>query len=127
MMEKLLWRLLFILSPIALLAGPAQAMTLSFSWGPTKACFDSKSPPIRLKGVPRKTVAIRFRMKDLDAPNYPHGGGTVKYRGRNYFPYGSFRYRGPCPPRPHRYRITAEALDRNGRVLARAHAVRRFP
>ena len=106
--------------------GPAQAMSLSFSWGPTKSCFDSKSPPIRLRGVPRGTKKIRFRMKDLDAPNYPHGGGVVAYRGRNYFPYGSFRYRGPCPPTRHRYRITAEALDANGRVLARASAVRPF-
>ena len=104
----------------------AGAMSLSFSWGPTKSCFDPKSPPIRLRGVPRGTKKIRFQMKDLDAPHYPHGGGVVAYRGRNYFPYGSFRYRGPCPPTRHRYRITAEALDANGRVLARTFAVRSF-
>ncbi len=104
----------------------AHAMSLSFSWGPTKSCFDRNSPPIRLRGVPKGTKKIRFRMKDLDAPMYPHGGGVVKYTGRNAFPYGSFRYKGPCPPSRHRYRITAEALDASGRVLARASAVRSF-
>ncbi|HHN73461.1 MAG TPA: phospholipid-binding protein [Thermopetrobacter sp.] len=102
-------------------------MSLRFSWGPTKSCFDRRSPPIRLSGVPKGTVAIRFVMKDLDAPNFYHGGGTVRYRGRNSFPYGAFSYKGPCPPSPHRYRITATALDRKGRVLATASAVRRFP
>ena len=120
--------------PLALLAGalllPAQAasaMSLSFSWGPTKSCFDRNSPPIRLSGVPKGTVKIRFRMKDLDAPMYPHGGGTVQWKGQRSLPYGAFRYKGPCPPSRHRYRITAEALDANGRVLARASAVRPFP
>jgi len=106
---------------------PARAMSLSFSWGPTKSCFDRNSPPIRLKDVPKGTKKIRFRMKDLDAPDYPHGGGVVTYTGRNTFPYGSFRYKGPCPPSRHRYRITAEALDANGKVLATASAVRPFP
>ena len=106
---------------------PAHAMSLRFSWGPTKSCFDRNSPPIRLTGVPKGTKKIRFRMKDLDAPTYPHGGGVVQYKGKNYFPYGSFHYKGPCPPRRHRYRITAEALDGNGKVLARASAVRTFP
>ena len=36
------------------------AMSLSFSWGPTKACFDRNSPPIRLKGVPRGTPFRRI-------------------------------------------------------------------
>ena len=105
----------------------AWAMSLSFSWGPTKACFDRNSPPIRLKGVPRGTKRIRFFMKDLDAPHFRHGGGVVDYKGGNVFPYGSFRYKGPCPPSRHRYRITAQALDANGKVLATASAVRAFP
>ena len=102
-------------------------MELSFEWGPTKSCFDPNSPPIRLKDVPKGTKRIRFHMKDLDAPLYPHGGGAVRYTGKNVFPYGTFRYKGPCPPSRHRYRITAEALDAQGRVLAKASAVRPFP
>lgn len=114
--------MMFLFNPAA-----AQAMSLSFSWGPTKACFDRNSPPIRLRGVPKGTKKIRFYMKDLDAPHFRHGGGVVKYTGRNVFPYGSFRYKGPCPPSRHRYRITAQALDARGKVLATASAVRNFP
>lgn len=126
----------FRLKPAALLAiplftimlsGQALAMSLSFTWGPTKACFDRNSPPIHLRGVPKGTKKIRFYMKDLDAPNFRHGGGVVRYTGKNVFPYGSFHYRGPCPPTRHRYRITAQALDASGRVLATASAVRTFP
>ena len=127
-MPGLKWLSLPLLAGMLLLpAGSASAMSLSFSWGPTKSCFDRKSPPIRLSGVPKGTKKIRFRMKDLDAPMYPHGGGTVKWRGQRSLPYGAFRYKGPCPPSRHRYRITAEALDANGRVLARAAAIRPFP
>lgn len=40
----------------AILVGMATAahagMGVSFDWGPTKKCFDSKSPPMRLSGVP---------------------------------------------------------------------------
>ena len=113
---------------VALLpAIPASAMSLSFSWGPTKKCFDSKSPPMRVKGVPKGTKKLRFRMVDLNAPNYPHGGGTVRWRGKSSIPYGAFRYKGPCPPNPHTYRFTVEALDGKNKVLAKARAKRRFP
>ncbi|PLX38786.1 MAG: phospholipid-binding protein [Hyphomicrobiales bacterium] len=100
---------------------------MSFSWGPTKKCFDSKSPPISMRGVPKGTAKLRFRMIDQDAPNYPHGGGTVKWTGKGSLPYGAFRYKGPCPPRPHTYQITVEALDKSNKVLAKARAKRRFP
>jgi phosphatidylethanolamine-binding protein (PEBP) family uncharacterized protein len=66
-------------------------------------------------------------MTDLDVPDYPHGGGTVAYTGSGGLPYGAFRYRGPCPPSPHVYRMTAEALDGSGKVLATATAKKRFP
>ena len=108
-------------------ATPASAMSMSFTWGPTKQCFDSKSPPITLKGVPKGTAKLRFRMIDADAPNYPHGGGTVSWTGKGSLPYGAFRYKGPCPPRPHTYQFTAEALDKSGKVLATARARKRFP
>jgi len=35
----------------SLTAAHAQ-MAISFDWGPTKKCFDPKSPPIRLSAVP---------------------------------------------------------------------------
>lgn len=108
---------------------PAGAMSLSFSWGPTKKCFDSKSPPMTLGGVPDGTVKLRFRMIDQNAPSYPHGGGTVKWSGgsKGSLPYGSFSYKGPCPPNPHTYQFTVDALDKSGKKLATAKAQKRFP
>jgi phosphatidylethanolamine-binding protein (PEBP) family uncharacterized protein len=107
--------------------GAASAMGLSFEWGPTQKCFDPHSPPMSVSDVPAGTRTIDFQMHDLQAPNFHHGGGTVRYRGKNAFPYGAFTYKGPCPPEPHTYRFTATALDKDGKVLAKATAERRFP
>ena len=104
----------------------ANAMSLSFSWGPTKKCFDSKSPPIRVSAVPKGTKKLRFMMRDLDARSFYHGGGSVTYRGKNRFAYGTFRYKGPCPPRRHRYQFTVTAIGAGGKVLATARATRSF-
>jgi phosphatidylethanolamine-binding protein (PEBP) family uncharacterized protein len=108
-------------------AGAQAAMTVSVSWGPTKKCFDPHSPPIRLSGVPKGTAKLSIRMVDLNAPNYPHGGGTVAYEGQRSLPYGAFRYRGPCPPSPHVYQFTVKALSKAGKTLATAKARKRFP
>lgn len=118
---------LLVVGATVLSASSAHAFGMSFSWGPTKKCFDSKSPPITLAAVPKETVKVRFRMVDLDAPGYPHGGGTVAYSGKDQIAYGAFRYKGPCPPSPHTYTITAEALDAKGKVIAKASARKRFP
>lgn len=112
---------------VTALCGPARAMDMSFEWGPTKKCFDGKSPPITLSGVPAGTAKLRFRMTDLDAPNFNHGGATVAYGGQKKLAYGAFRYRGPCPPSPHVYEIRVDALDAKGKVIAKAKARRRFP
>ncbi len=108
-------------------ATSANSMSMSFSWGPTKKCFDSKSPPITMRKVPEGTKKLRFKMVDLNAPNYPHGGGTVKWKGNGKLPYGAFRYKGPCPPSPHTYEFTVKALGSGNKVLATAKAKRRFP
>ena len=102
------------------------AMSLSFDWGPTKRCFDANSPPIKLRQVPKGTALLRFRMRDLNAPSYNHGGGTVKYTGKNSLPYGAFRYKGPCPPRRHTYEITVDAINAKGKRTATAKFRRSF-
>jgi phosphatidylethanolamine-binding protein (PEBP) family uncharacterized protein len=113
----------------ALLAAPeaASAMGLAFEWGPTGQCFDKKSPPVTLSDVPAHTAQLRFKLVDLDAPDYPHGGDTIQYAGKESLPYGAFHYTGPCPPSPHTYRLSVEALDDGGKVLAKAEATQRFP
>jgi len=105
----------------------ASAMGLAFAWGPTQKCFDPKSPPMTVSAVPSGAKKLRVHMTDLDAPDYPHGGGTVAYNGNGKLAYGAFHYRGPCPPSPHTYRMTVEALDGSGKVLATATARKRFP
>lgn len=106
----------------------ASAMGLSFDWADTKKCFDPKSPPFTLSGVPKETKKLRFRMVDFQAPNYNHGGGTIKYTGTNKIARGAFRYKGPCPPSgSHTYQWTVEALGDGGKVLATAKAKRKFP
>ena len=71
--------------------------TADFSWEGTASCFDPKSPPFSLTGVPAGTKRLKFAMTDLDAPSYPHGGGTVAYSGQNQVGRGAFSYQGPCP------------------------------
>ena len=114
--------------------GSASAATLSvsFKWGKTPACSSGypstvKSPAFKVSRVPKGTKMLRFRMTDLDVPSYPHGGGTVKYHRKSKIPAGAFRYTGPCPPVPHTYYWSVEALGASGKVLAKGGARRGFP
>ncbi len=120
------------LAVLALIGGPmTHAQTgfaVDFTWEGTAPCFDPKSPPFTLSGVPAGTKALRFAMKDLDAPNFPHGGGTVPYRGQSRIERGAFAYKGPCPPSgQHRYQWMVEAQDGGGKTLATATAMKKFP
>lgn len=125
-MLKSLFSSILLGSLVFLAPSSASAMGLSFSWGPTKKCFDSKSPPMKVSGVPKGTVKLKFRMVDLNAPGYNHGGGTVKYKGSGKLGYGAFRYKGPCPPAPHVYKFTVKAVNAKGKTLAKASAKKRF-
>lgn len=88
----------------------------------------TRSPAFTLADVPEGTATLDFRMVDLDAPNYNHGGGTIAYAGSAEIPAGAFTYRGPNPPSgSHRYRWTVEALDASGATLARGMATESFP
>jgi len=125
--------LLIALVALGLSATTAAAeFTLSFQWGATPACSTGRaktvaSPQFVLRGLPAGTDTVEFRMKDLDAPNYNHGGGKVKVSASGTVPPGAFRYKGPCPPgSAHTYRWTATAR-KGGKTLGKAVATRRFP
>jgi phosphatidylethanolamine-binding protein (PEBP) family uncharacterized protein len=120
-------RFLLSVGFVFLMLTPAKAMNVSFEWGQTKSCFDSKSPPMTLNAVPKETKKLRIKMVDRNVPSYPHGGGKVDYTGQKKLEYGAFKYTGPCPPEPHIYEFTVEALDSAGKVLALAKAKRKFP
>lgn len=80
--------------------------------------------------VPQGTATLRFRLTDLDATDFNHGGDDVTFNGQETLPYGAFAYKGPCPPdpsRPHHYQLSLQALDANGVLLSTAKAQRSFP
>jgi phosphatidylethanolamine-binding protein (PEBP) family uncharacterized protein len=126
-------RQLCVASAVLLLMGGAvsQAQTsfaVDFTWAGTGKCFDSQSPPFTLSGVPAGTKVLSFSLKDLDAPNFQHGGGSVPYHGQDRIARGAFSYKGPCPPQgQHRYQWTVEARDGAGKTLATATVMKAFP
>jgi phosphatidylethanolamine-binding protein (PEBP) family uncharacterized protein len=113
-----------ILSAVVLVSSEARAFSMSFRW-----C--SASPEFQLRDVPKGTATLDFHMQDLMVPSYPHGGGSVPYRGEASIPCGSLSgsYRGPSPPPPqiHTYRWTVKALDASGKPLATATSQRKYP
>jgi phosphatidylethanolamine-binding protein (PEBP) family uncharacterized protein len=106
----------------------ANALTVAVDWTGTAKCFDTQSPVFKLKGVPKSAKQLRFAMMDLNAPNYPHGGGTVSYSGQAQLSKGAFRYTGPCPPDGvHQYHWTVEALDASGQTIDSGKVTAPFP
>lgn len=102
-------------------------MDVAFEWGPTKKCFDKKSPPIKLAGVPEGTSKLLIKMIDQNASDFNHGSGSLTYKGQPQLPYGAFTYKGPCPPSgTHFYKITVKAVDAAGKVLAAGAATQPF-
>jgi phosphatidylethanolamine-binding protein (PEBP) family uncharacterized protein len=119
--------MLVLVAALAAAPVPAFAFSIAVDWAGTAACFDPQSPAIRLADVPKGTASIAFHMTDLDAPAFPHGGGSVAYTGQATLAKGAFGYKGPCPPAPHRYRWTAQARDAGGHLLGRAQTTLAFP
>jgi len=110
------------------LSAQAPAFSVDVTWAGSKACFDPLSPPFTLSGAPPSTRQLRFAMKDLDAPDFLHGGGVVAYDGQRLIPRGAFSYRGPCPPSgQHRYQWTVVAEVVAGHAQATATVTKRFP
>jgi phosphatidylethanolamine-binding protein (PEBP) family uncharacterized protein len=106
----------------------AAEFLVDFTWEGTASCFDPQSPPFTVSSAPQGTKSMNFEMKDLDAPSYPHGGGTIPYSGQSEVKRGAFAYRGPCPPSgQHSYQWTVKALDERGNALAVVHVTKKFP
>ena len=111
-------------------AANAAALGLRFTWAGTAAC--STTPPaFAISNIPKETKYLDFRLTDLDAPHYLHGGGEIAYSGSGDIPAGAFdgAYNGPCPPggTRHSYVWTVRALDANRKVIAEGKATGRFP
>jgi phosphatidylethanolamine-binding protein (PEBP) family uncharacterized protein len=89
--------------------------------------FGGKAFVFKLKNLPEGTNKVVFKLKDLDVPQYNHGGGTVKLSSGGTMPGGVFKYKSPCPPDgPHTYEWTATA-KKGGKTLAKASASKVYP
>ena len=109
-----------LLGAATLAPAPASAFSASFSWAGIAACT-GMSPAFRISAAPAGTKQLRFKMVDLNVPDYAHGGSTVAYTGGTVAP-GAISYIGPCPPAgtKHTYRWTIEAIDGGGKELGTA-------
>ena len=118
-----------VLWPLTALAQGGFAVTPT--WEGIKACsgqpITSPSPAFSMAGVPAGTAELEFRMIDLDAPGFNHGGGKVRYAGQARIPPGVFQFIGPCPPQTHRYEWTVTARDGSGKLLGTARAIKNYP
>lgn len=122
------------LAGLALSAAPAVAeFSISFAgWGDIPRCTSGYpntvgNPRFAVRDVPAGTATIEFRLKDLDAPGYNHGGARLQMSADGVVPFGTFTYKSPCPPGGvHTYEWRATAR-RGGKVLGRATARRRYP
>jgi phosphatidylethanolamine-binding protein (PEBP) family uncharacterized protein len=107
------------------------AFAISPSWEGIAACngrpVTSPSPKFRVANAPAGTVQLEFKMSDIDAPLFSHGGGKVAYGGSSEVAAGAFTFTGPCPPATHRYEWSVVARDAQGKSLGTAKAVIKYP
>ncbi len=120
-------------SSLLLCANMAAAeFAISFNWGDIPRCTSGRpntvgSPAFKITDLPEGTTEVIFKLKDLNAPGYNHGGGKVKVSSSGTLPSGAFKYKSPCPPNgKHTYEWRATAKG-GGKVLGKAKARRKYP
>lgn len=104
-------------------------LKVKFSWKKTKKC-SNYSPKILVSNIPKGTKSFNVKLKDFDAPDWNHGGGTVPFKGSGIIKAGALKsgYNGPCPPSgSHRYQFTVHVIDKDGVIIGIGKAVRKFP
>ena len=101
----------------------AAAFSMSFQW------CGSGSPAFSLRDVPRGTTTLQFHMVDLQVPSFPHGGGTVAYKGQATVACGALtNYTPPSPlSGSHSYQITVTAFGPGNAKLGSTTFTRKFP
>jgi phosphatidylethanolamine-binding protein (PEBP) family uncharacterized protein len=107
------------------------AFSIVPSWEGIATCngrpISSPSPKFRITNPPAGTAQLEFKMTDLDAPNFSHGGGKVAYGSGSEVAAGAFTFIGPCPPATHRYEWSVVARDAQGKSLGTTKAVIKYP
>ena len=99
---------------------------VDYSWDKKYECT-TLSPQINLSGVPQGTLELKISLRDLDSPQYRHGGGVVAYTGSNVIEEGALKnYEGPCPPNTHRYVIKVKAVDDRGVIIGEGKLMKKY-
>lgn len=115
-------------------AATAQDFTVDFSWEGLALCTSGRpntvgNPAFTLENVPDGTQWLYFQLTDVDAPNYPHGGGWIAYEGETTAK-DVFTYKSPCPPNGvHNYTWEVSATVSQDRIntLGAASLTRKYP
>ena len=108
----------------------AAEMTVDFSWEGVEACTHD-SPEIRVSNIPDGTEELRVKLKDIDVPEWNHGGGNMKNVESGIIPAGALKlgYNGPCPPPKgrHKYELSVMAVNADGVIIGFGKARQSFP
>lgn len=111
----------------------AEAFSFTFEWGAIPRCTTGNpntvgSPKFTLSAVPKGAATIKFHLRDNNAPDFNHGGGTAAYVGKPVIGSGAFKYQSPCPPDgSHTYLWTATVYDQSGKKLDSATSRKNYP
>ncbi len=117
----LLVSIVFLTGCGATVAENAVNLDVVYKWSKEDQCSRT-SPEISLGNIPSETKQLKVKLKDLDAPNWDHGGGKVTYTGQATLAKGMLKsgYNGPCPPSgSHRYVFSVDAIDAEGTIVGR--------
>ncbi|MFO7715561.1 hypothetical protein [Desulfosarcina sp.] len=108
----------------------AAEMMVDLSWEGIQACTH-ESPEIRVSSIPGGTDELRVKLKNVDVPEWNHGGGIVKHDGSGIIPAGGLHlgYNGPCPPAGtrHAYELSVMAVDAEGAIIGFGKTRKPFP
>ncbi len=137
-MNRFKWFALFVIFLIpyslsgcvsAKISPNAVDLIVKFTWKNTAKC-SRISPKINVSNIPKGTKTLKVILKDFQAPDWNHGGGTVPYTGSGIIKPGALKagYNGPCPPSgSHNYEFTVHAIDKDGVIIGVGKAVKKFP
>lgn len=105
----------------------ADQFAISYKW-----CAANSSIVVNLDKVPKETAVINFELIDIDW-NHRHGGGKIIFKNQKQIPCEAIKgITGPqistrFPDKKDRYDLSAEFVDKDGKILGKASFIRTFP
>lgn len=97
----------------------AAKLTVDFNWTSANKC-SSFGPEIRVGNAPAGTTGFWVALKDLDKPDFDHGGNAASDDGSGVIKAGAIKWTGPCPPSGnHDYEVSVDAFDLRNVIIGR--------